>query len=292
MTKGALCNVNDLPSKQIYQKFEQKNGKTKCPQCNSWADGITSILEDKLRDEWEDWEYATEIAQAWCLISKLNTEEKQPSSPCKEKLCNFFYFWLGGTLCHRLKPSTWFQDTMQEIYTKLKGSNVQCEYIPIDGTIDRDLFKYRKIIFDYYYDYKTLKEQLKYPPSEVSPCKVKYDAYLQDVEDAHKQVEANCGRTSKDEYCNNFWNKFKNSNIPKPPDLKSNIMNGEDITEDGTDVLRCLTQLSSAITELSRQEETSASLGTISSTAISSALGTVGVAALPIVAFLSYKVST
>ncbi|ANQ07135.1 KIR protein [Plasmodium coatneyi] len=287
---GKQCSVDKLPSQKIYAALG-KNGKHTCTNSSSWTTEVGSILKGKLRHSWDDEEvYAKEITKSWCNVSTVLREK-----PSCSAICNFFYYWLGGTLCDRLNTWSSFKTIMQQIYSKLEDSDVQCTYISMQDTVDTEIFKQRKQLFDYYYDYRTILKELKICTTTECSCKGKYDDYLKDVEDAHKQVEANCGK-GIDYYCNTFWNKLKDSKIPKPPNLQNGITNGEDITEneeDGADVLSCLTQLSSAIPELTEPTPALHSSspqegGSVAPAAVSAAGGLAAIG-FPAVMFVLYK---
>ncbi|ANQ07124.1 KIR protein [Plasmodium coatneyi] len=250
------CSVDQLPSRKIYSTFN--NGKNGCAKSSSKTTEIENILKGKLKNEWVsgDESYAQRITKAWCTISRMNTEKKEKSPPCST-ICDYFYYWLGDKLSNNLSGwGTTLQDIMPQIYTKLKDSNVQCEYIPMDTTVTHNLFPKRKIIFDYWHNYKTIWKQLQ---GDGDSCNTQFDSYLSAAEAVYGQVSANCGGKDRinDDFCNKFRKKFKegagSNNITEPSKLKDKATGGgdpppsSDDEGDEANLDSCLKQLSSAV---------------------------------------------
>ncbi|ANQ10561.1 KIR protein [Plasmodium coatneyi] len=292
------CNVNTLPSRKVYAAFEQKNGKHhQCDNISTWIQGIEEILGDNLRMGAYSTVSLELIAGAWCLLSKVSTE----NPPCKVGvLCDFFYFWLGDQLHGKLSGwNTSLPTIMQQIYTKLGGNNGPCSYGTIDNTNDGGFLQRRKKVFDYYYDYRTIWKQLM---ENDAPCSTAYGEYLKDAQDAYGRVQANCP-TNNDDFCKEFWNKkFQNGTIPKPEDLKSKAASEQDLPPsddegDEKNLLSCLEVLSSKVATVPKETsshlspaspevegaaESSRSIAPI----VSSTLAALG---LPAAVFLLYK---
>ncbi|ANQ09202.1 Variable surface protein Vir7-like protein [Plasmodium coatneyi] len=158
---------------------------------------------------------------------------RSKSETC-EKLCEFFYYWLGDKLSSKWIWKTTLQSTMEEIYTKLGASTDSCNYISMDNSVDHDIFPQRKIIFDYWHDYKTIIQKLS---RSKESCSGKYDEYLQKAITAYGMVDANCGKNITDDFCTEFRKKFKqngdnNKNIPEPSKLASTEVPEGDLPSD------------------------------------------------------------
>ncbi|ANQ07191.1 KIR protein [Plasmodium coatneyi] len=310
VTKDAC--LDKLPSQKIYAAFEQNNGgKQQCKERNSVTKDIENILKDKLNQHWKNDEKkcAKKITEVWCDVSEL-TSKKQACTV----ICDFFYLWLHNKLSNILGPFISVENTMRDIYTKLEGrsSGNQCSYETTRGNNGENFLQWRKLIFDYYYDYRTIWNKLKdCRPPECS-CKRKYDGYLNGAKSAYSQVEANCGSElhSNDAFCTKFWNKkFQQSGsdgdggrnpIPKPGDLKNKAMRGESPSsppgEEGDEeehLRSCLEQLSAAsiassehtsTDQLPQVEGGGSGVAPIVSSTVATLVG------LPAVAFFLYKV--
>ncbi|ANQ09108.1 KIR protein [Plasmodium coatneyi] len=247
VTKGQ-CKLEDLPSKQIYTYFN--NDGHKCANSDSKAQQISSILKDKIRDFWIDGDrnYAQRITSAWCLVSTVSTKGE---TQC-DKTCDYFYFWLGDILCNKWGSSSSFKDTMREIYNKLNEQGAHCTYNDMHNTVSRDIFSKRKIIFDYYYDYRTIWKDLK---SFKEYCTQVYKSYLDAATTAYRQVQANCGtgnRNNNDDFCKRFKEMFEDNDgkIPKPSELQSKAMREDPASDnegDEANLDSCLKQLFSVV---------------------------------------------
>ncbi|ANQ10578.1 KIR protein [Plasmodium coatneyi] len=216
-----------------------------------------------------------EIANAWCILSKLNIKGTQ----C-EKLCDFFYFWLGDMLCDKFVRNIQFQDIMQQIYTALNGSSDNCKYQPMHSTVSCSDFKKGKVVFDYYHDYRTIIRELKASEGSCAThCTTKYKNYLDGADNKYKMVKAGSSVNSHD-YYDQIVKEIKDNggSIPPPSQLTCRtvstemLVSDEGDNEDGTDLLE------------------NGGGGTAGSTAtpaiISSVAATIG---LPTMTFLLYK---
>ncbi|CAA9986409.1 KIR protein [Plasmodium knowlesi strain H] len=337
------CDVNKLPSKQIYNYFERGNNdvQEKCPDYATWVGAIEGILEDKIGQPQDSLKYYTagglakDIAKAWCNASNMIATIKGgsvdpprlPSSPCKvEVLCDFFYFWLGDLLHDKL--NAWFptslgravsraispKEVMKQIFETLNGSsNNLCAGSFMNSSMEADFNTQRRKIFDYYYDHRTIWNNIKNNQSAGSGCAVAYTQYLNDAQSAYGQLDAT-NEDPNDHFWTNLWKpNFKDKNdIPQPHDLKSKGTQGDSPPLSGGEereignLLSCLAQLfSEADTLKSKGQGTMegqsqevhgptevsiptspATNSTLPATAVSSAVGLIG---LPTVAFALYK---
>ncbi|ANQ06238.1 KIR protein [Plasmodium coatneyi] len=262
------------------------------------------------------------IANTACLLSTMNTMHTKKSQPsCKEKLCNFFYFWLGDKLEGKLKGGyAKLKEVIQSIYIKLNDgpNNELCANTFLDSTmhntVNSSILKQRKKVFDYYYDYRTIWTKIKDSQAAGTPCTTAYDTYLTGVkgtdedrgdrgaDGAYGQIKAS-GSLNQDLYFKKFWDKFEGNGvsgggtIPEPSKLKSKATGGDDPPPPSPDaeeanLLSCLDQLSSTVS--SKPSVVAASSpqvedgGTTTTPAIiSSTLGTL--IGLPTLAFMLYK---
>ncbi|ANQ05917.1 KIR protein [Plasmodium coatneyi] len=315
MVNAGDCNVNDLPSQKIYNKF--KNGGNDCASITSWEDNIVRILASTPGNRFVgQTQYMTDIAQASCFLSKTKTE----NPPCS-RICDFFYFWLGSKLCEKVSRINTVYSIMQQIYEKLGGSSHQCKYKSMNDRVDCTAFKRRKKVFDYYHDYRMIWKELKACTSEDSSCKGKYDTYLtgngvkeiggdRGADGAYGAIAAG-GTHSLDDYFKKFWDKFEGNGdggsgtIPPPSKLKEKALSeerGQDPPpasdeEGGANLVNCLTQLSSVVvaSSLPQQEEEPAggspstaveNPSTVTPAVVSSTAALLG---LPMAALLLYK---
>ncbi|ANQ10454.1 KIR protein [Plasmodium coatneyi] len=170
-----------------------------------------------------------DIAQASCLLSKVNTG----SSSC-ERVCDFFYFWLRSKLCEKVKNITEVRNIMQQIYQKLGDPDGKCEYKDLNSNVQCSEFKRAKTVFDYYQDYKTIKKQLKNCTTPGSPCTGAYKTYLQTADGPYREVQAS-SPDSGHEYYDRIVREIKDNGgkIPKPSDLKWGTVLGEELPPDG-----------------------------------------------------------
>ncbi|ANQ10522.1 KIR protein [Plasmodium coatneyi] len=296
------CNVNELPSQKIYHHFKN-NGKNQYGCDSSWSDEIGKILVNKLKETGDPSTYGKEIAQAYCIVSKVRTGKEQACST----ICNFFYYWLGDKLHNNLLTPGSFKDIMEQICDKLKSfGGDHCTCRTMHTTFSKDIFPQRKTVFDYYYDYRTVWRKLKNSQAgSSSPCRNAYDTYINGATTAYGPVSANCPVNGGDEYCTEIVRKIKDGkNIPRPSELKEKALSvegGEDLppeTKDETNLNSCLEQLSSATTSLSVQQilsdhssspqEGNDSGSDIVTGVVTSAVGTL--VGLPVVSALLYKV--
>ncbi|ANQ06186.1 KIR protein [Plasmodium coatneyi] len=301
MTKVDLCSEDDLPSRRIYAAFEQKYGdKQTCEHNSSWTEQMRTILEGNLRGIFKDeGEYAKEITQAWCHVSKMNTTSQSPCSV----ICDFFYFWLGNMLYDKWKGTASFKAIMENMYTKLQGFNNQCSYETIDNTDDTTLFKERKTIFDYYYDYRTIWKGIN---ASKGSCTQVYNSYLEAADSAYRQLEASAD-SDNDDFCTKIVNKIGDgkNKIPPPSQLQSKALSdggkelppgGEDGDGGGKDLLSCFTPKSKPNPN-PNQAGSSGSFSDADNGSASSAMapaafssGALAAVALPTMLFFLYKV--
>ncbi|ANQ09933.1 KIR protein [Plasmodium coatneyi] len=313
MTKDLQCKVEDLPSRKVYKAFgnNARHGEERCSEITSKEEEIEEILKGKLKNDWDPGKYAKQIAPALCLLSKLDTKKKESC----EKICDFFYFWLGDILCNNWRSTSSFKDSMKEIYGKLKDLGGQCKYEAMHNNVSKTIFPQRKKVFDYLHDYKTIIQDLKESKSSGSSCCEDYATYLEQAISAYGQIEAGW-KVSSDEYFKKFWTQFKgNGNgdrgdsgkIPKPSNLNCEgidgiVLESDAENEDGTNLVNCLTQLSAESPELQSITETehgpvstevhSSSVGRTSTPTAVTISGTLATAAVATISFLLYKVST
>ncbi|ANQ10456.1 KIR protein [Plasmodium coatneyi] len=303
------CNVNDLPSQKIYNKFKNggKHHQYKDSSCKV-TEEIGDILWDKMKPNYKGTVKPEQVTGAWYLTSKLDTKKEQQS--CKV-VCDFFYFWLGNLLSGKLSGwDTSLQEVMKQITEKLDGFNEVCVESNALQYLEENFNPQRKAIFDYYYDYKTIWRKLKNCGSGESLCFEKYKDYLVGsngnggAKQAYGRVQANCA-ISNDKFCTEFWKKkFQpndgNNTIPRPSDLKSKATSEQDPPSDGTDevnLLSCLEELSAATTAVVASSETTSSLQSSPSSRqengsgvapiVSSAVGTL--IGIPAAIFFLYK---
>ncbi|CAA9987550.1 KIR protein [Plasmodium knowlesi strain H] len=269
------CKLENLPSRKIYNKFKG-NGHANytCPNISSWTNEIENILDGKITNNYqhEVVPYSQQIAKTLCLLTKVN-DKRTVGAPCEKVLCDFFYFWLSDLLHGKLRGVITVRQggsqhisqkvVIRQIFETLNGlpSNL-CASRFMHNNIEADFNAQRRKILDYYYDHRTIWNNIKNNQSAGSSCAVAYTQYLSDAQSAYGQLSATT-EDPNDHFLTNFWKKnFKDqSKIPKPENLQSEAtkrnppaLSGEEDSEI-ENLLSCLAQLSSVAATLPSNED-------------------------------------
>ncbi|ANQ07361.1 KIR-like CYIR protein [Plasmodium coatneyi] len=252
-------DMEQLPSYgQFYKKFD--TGRTGC-EAEPWVQG----LKDTVDGHHSTIEvHMDKIVGAWCCMSKM----PEGNNLNYNERCNFLYYWIGDFLFGELGDDAEIvMDLLNSICKYIKSTYPKEKDKVICETIDKDKFKRRKLIFDYWHDYTTLKGLIS---KSGDNCTSKYGIYLGTVEQAYSGIQKFCQSNQTDPYCSEF-NKQCNQYCTNG---KLNLKCPSAYTEQQEDTtLKAVTS------------PTANSIGTTAA-AIPSALATL---ALPAAAFFLYK---
>ncbi|ANQ05798.1 KIR protein [Plasmodium coatneyi] len=179
--------MDDLPSQQIYAELKGAKDSRGDVSVN---DGIENLLSAQLGGM----DKAKSVLAAWSYASKKKEERDEE---LYKKYCNFFYYWLDDMI-PTITGTTPFYSVMELVYTQLQASGIEdgCPTINTSSHITKDLFKQRKLVFDYYEDYQTMYDEL---PNDKKWCTSKYQSYLQAVLSVYNDVLASCASDQTDD---------------------------------------------------------------------------------------------
>ncbi|ANQ05698.1 Variable surface protein Vir7-like [Plasmodium coatneyi] len=253
-------DLEQLPSQNnFYSKFN-----TGCASCAEDS-GVTE-LKDALDDHTSTQGYTDKVVSAWCCMSKI-----KDSSISHNEWCYSLYYWIGDFLFRNSTDGNFVAGMIPSICKNVKVTYKKegCEIIC--DPVERNLFLHRKVIFDYIYDYTTLKGLISKSGTE---CTKKYGTYMNCIVTAYNALTEYCNKptNNNDPYCEEFKSKFHGSesnNIPKPSTLKcSTVQEGGHGTH---------------------QADTLTSPGSSNITTITSTI--IPIVGLPFVSFFLYKVT-
>ncbi|ANQ09113.1 KIR protein [Plasmodium coatneyi] len=224
------CSLDKLPSRRIYGKFEEEEGEDVVDgEIVCKVDTVETNLTPVLSNYGEMKKYTKKIAKAWCKAISGATEAKG-----EKKVDNVvyysLYYWLGGKVWESGRNDKPLPDVMSEIYLALETASHGITRVPTcTENIDQNLFNKMKKVFEYYYDYGTIKDCIQKSQTSESNCIQEYSSYLQEAVTAYNGMEQYCD--GKDNVlrriCCKYFNEISNSsggtNIPKPSELKSEL---------------------------------------------------------------------
>ncbi|ANQ10663.1 KIR protein [Plasmodium coatneyi] len=197
---GVLTNdhLDKLPSKLLYQKFEDRAGNNDCDDQN--MNNVKTQLEGALKKhDFNDID-EEQIIYAWCYVTKAM---KRCDALHEERL-KFFYLWLGHTLFEKKDQINLFSDLMDEIkeeLDKVEGGGDKCGLL-CKNVNDKTAFDRRKLAYEYYTNYKRMEEQLAQYSKK---CDNNYHTYLNDTYQAWEKERTECsGITTSGSYCAQF----------------------------------------------------------------------------------------
>ncbi|ANQ07132.1 KIR-like protein [Plasmodium coatneyi] len=195
--------LDNLPSKtNYYDKFDQDNGND-CNGTRAKPEQLKTELNSKFKDCIKIIDDAKKIAKTYCYASTQNEqsiyENKEP--------CLFFYYWLGDKYWDDLKNNHRFSELLIAIHSTLKGDDhlEKCR-IKYDN-INETLLPQMKEVFDYYHDYKDVKDNIL---DIKEGCEGKWSTYLGQISSACKAVRNYCNQDQNKcgDYCTEFNNKY------------------------------------------------------------------------------------
>ncbi|ANQ07242.1 KIR protein [Plasmodium coatneyi] len=195
-----------LPSSNAYKTLEISQKLYK-------AEALVSIIETYIRsavhNHTENPNCIDEIASAWYCVNMVISKQ---STYSKDERCNFFYYWLGHMLNGKLKNTSKFGEVMNEIYAGLSQFTDEDVCPKVQTNIDITLFNRRKIVFDYWYNYKTMRTQWESPEFH---CDSSYKAYFDRALSAYNDVQTDCDNNEKNKhgsYCLKFSGQYGDYN--------------------------------------------------------------------------------
>ncbi|ANQ07892.1 KIR protein [Plasmodium coatneyi] len=175
------------------------------------------------------------VADAYCYACSA---EEDKDSATYYNLCHFLYFWIGNLIKNQLGTHK-LNDVIQAFYDNLASE--QCNNMctkNIYPQIDKNIFEKTKEIFNYSYNYKTLKGNSK---DKIPLCNDECTTYIQEVKAAYSNIQSSCSvLNSGDTFCDEFKNEYKKyfdeeGQKPKLPCEEVSEVEPEDEDESDTD---------------------------------------------------------
>eukprot|EP00366_Plasmodium_knowlesi_P000855 XP_002258352.1 KIR protein [Plasmodium knowlesi strain H] len=200
--------LDNLPSRILYKKFENKEGKDKC-DTGKVNDG-RAHLKSTLGDYNCVGDCIEKVMSAWCYI---NGNVNENNSLSYDEFHNLFYSWLGEELRMRIAgESSRFENIAKNVHGALERMHdgKECEdmckdiYLKKKQEDDDGTFEHIKLLAEYFTDSKKLKEQLGNDSTE-KKCEEAYDDHLKQIKNACKAIGGKCSNGSRsEEYCKWF----------------------------------------------------------------------------------------
>ncbi|ANQ07388.1 KIR-like protein [Plasmodium coatneyi] len=132
---------------------------------------------------------------------------KKSEDPLNSRRCHFLYYWIGDQL-FKSGIGNSFNGLLSSVGSVLndiyKNQGCTVKYKSISG----DIFLNRKAVFDYSYDYSTVRKEIL---EDKIHCKVKWSDYLNKVNLACKAMEGDCAGKkdiNDDQYCSDYNSKY------------------------------------------------------------------------------------
>ncbi|CAA9986920.1 KIR protein [Plasmodium knowlesi strain H] len=203
-------DLKNLPSKtKFYNKFD--TGQYESGYSSVWPSDWENKLSGKLTEYPGPLNMKEKIMKAYCYGCKKKVEygTQDGEQHLKDAPCRFFYYWLGNIFLQDGSGYN-FSDLVDAIYQAFEGTTCAngCK-VNYKDDIPRVMFKLRKMVHDFFYDYVTINTHANhYKTNE----KEEYLKYLQIVGAACRLVGADCPGGKEDEsgtYCYDFNKKYK-----------------------------------------------------------------------------------
>ncbi|ANQ05892.1 KIR-like protein [Plasmodium coatneyi] len=270
-----------LPSNNIYYDRFIKNARGSCTDYRGKLTTLETNLGTALNEKNGFSDKGKNIMDAYCKASKEKEEKSDDNTPCL-----FFYYWLGDTLYNGLTWKHHFQSNINSICKFINEAEweIGCK-ITYKDEIDYGIFKQRKEIHDYSFNFNTIeKELLKNGPI----CEPKWLSHRSDVLTACTAVSEKCpeggSKTTDDPYCKEFKDKYNfYCGMVKTLDSycreKSKL---EQLTKEKQEADEATSTAQSELSNAIHQANKASSL--------SSAFGTLALMELPALAYFLYKV--
>ncbi|ANQ07294.1 KIR protein [Plasmodium coatneyi] len=214
--------LSDLPSRQMYYKFDSVYGTYKSIYNN------VDTIEGKLRGFNCIDSDIEKILYAWYYVFMKESVISPKDAPCY-----YLYYYIGNILWSGTGGKDLFLSHMRDLYTALKGDhyNEKCELIH-KNEITEATFITRKKIFDYSKDHDTIKQQILDSAKDKYKCTETYLKYLEDILTTYDTMKASCpenGASSSSPsydaaYCTEFNKMFKEYKHEEMMTLKSQLV--------------------------------------------------------------------
>ncbi|ANQ08191.1 KIR-like protein [Plasmodium coatneyi] len=191
----------NLPSYiKFYKQFDESN-----VECKSGCDNNITNVTDRCKGN----KCNVTIDRIKKALGYIYHECGKDKTPSKEEAYHFFYYWLGDKLS---KSEEGRANFLAEIGLICDAINDSCTSgqkcgIPRDNP-EPSTFDSQKKIFDYYYDYSRIKENLK---NGEPNCHDSWSSYRAEVSLACDVVKEYCAGKGKDDekaYCEEFKTKY------------------------------------------------------------------------------------
>ncbi|ANQ08217.1 Variable surface protein Vir7-like protein, partial [Plasmodium coatneyi] len=261
--KHDLTNVRS--SATIYSKFD---GASNYCAHNSTKKIDEIWVQQQLHDS-----YTSDITNACCVAGTMDQRD-----PYYIGRYHFLLYWIVEELLKELQDSR-FITVMKKICEELQRLNTENEIKIICSDISESILKQRKKIYEYFWDYKEIKQQLE---SGAQYCDSEYCNYLSDILSTYSTVNDTCPESgdNSSEYCTQFRKMFIGYDHSTMQNLKSKL-----VTQTKTTVDAHISSDLSSQQDIQPMEWRNSSSPT--ATTISSALvPTIGI---PAIAFFLYK---
>ncbi|ANQ11125.1 Kir protein [Plasmodium coatneyi] len=196
---------DETPSVKKYDEFEdESNGCTKYGSMYN-KEEIVQKLKRTVGKTYgiNDNDTIGAIADAHCYA--CNEGEKAKTGEYYD-YCHFLYFWIGEKIKEHLNDHE-LRNVMQTLYGNLSSEscNNGCKNLYPD--MSTSIFDQRKKVFDFSYNYYTLKKSSE---DNMEVCSPECGTYLQSVKSAYSSEKSSCVDATADPYCNELTAEYKN----------------------------------------------------------------------------------
>ncbi|ANQ10513.1 KIR protein [Plasmodium coatneyi] len=192
-----------LPSKEIYAELE--NGRRGCKLGGNPENlgNLKQKLEESLKIySIHDKDLPNKIAQNYCVACNSTGNEGFATLPDNERY-SFFFYWLGDKLKGEPQIGNNFSMIMKSIYDKLKEIDSTCNCTHIYPFIKKERFEKAKILFDWFYNYSKLHDQVKC--SEYCNNNEKCNTPYKTAQKTYNELSQTCSTEDGELYCTTFY---------------------------------------------------------------------------------------
>ncbi|ANQ10563.1 KIR-like protein [Plasmodium coatneyi] len=181
--------------------------------CSDKIDLVQNLLGSEFDELENHKQELRKIIHAWCNIPKSSFKEGRDTLHCQ-----YFYYWLGGTISRILEESSSFPGVISKIY-EILPTIVHGEWCRnLCPGIRKEEFGKLKNVYDYYQDYSQIKSKVSKIKDE---CNGGCRKYLEGIKDDYVDMRSSClvEMEKKPPYCSVFGGMFgRNSSAdPKEP---------------------------------------------------------------------------
>ncbi|KMZ96498.1 hypothetical protein PVNG_06441 [Plasmodium vivax North Korean] len=179
--------LEQLESKYFYY---QKFNKSKYSYCSD--DFPYATIKNKINQYVKNETISKELVDGMCHFNI------QPEGLFCNKLCDYFYYWIGDKIYNLVNSEEDFAKTIDTIYTKLNTHVEQAKCKCYSKHETNENFENVKIAYEYYNDYDTLEEHLK---TNKKLCDADYNKYLINADKTYNSVFNECVNDDGPQYC-------------------------------------------------------------------------------------------